>query len=76
MTLAKRFAVADKLNRVGLYLIREHKACICGDPAERVAFEIVLDAERRARNGFSPVPSQDVDNLLAVERMYIAGLSR
>jgi len=41
------------------------------DASVNVARELIMDAERRVRNGFGPVPSQDADNLLEIENRYL-----
>jgi hypothetical protein len=63
----QREKVVETLLHANLYLMNYgHR-----DAAINVARELVADAERRVRCGFGPVPSQDCENLLAIENRYL-----
>jgi hypothetical protein len=67
--VAKRAKTAKILYNAWMYLFQEGYR---EDVAVIVALELLMEAERRVRNGFSPVPVQDTENLLAVEHKYRA----
>ena len=62
---AKRAKTAKMLNDAWLHLAGYRR-----EIGNNVAQNLLMDAERRVLNGFGPVPQQDCDNLIAIEKQY------
>jgi hypothetical protein len=61
--LTLRYKTADKLDRTLTHLVHQ------GDH-KTAAMDIVMEAERRVRNGFRPMSAEEINSVLAVWVQY------